>query len=80
MLERLLELLQSGETRNVNELARALDTSPEMVRAMLENLKRLGYLKEIDDLCGSECSGCAIAGSCGARANAKIWMVTHRVK
>ena len=75
MLERLVELLRPGDTRNVNELARIMDTSPEMVRAMLEHLSRLGYLKAIDNTCNAACGDCPLASSCKASAGEKIWMI-----
>lgn len=79
MLERLLDLVQSGGTRSINDLARALDTSPELVQAMLENLGRMGYLKAIDGSCNTKCGGCPIAGECGTSASSKVWAVAGKV-
>lgn len=73
MLERLLDLLQAGGTRSVDDLARVLDTSPELVQAMLENLGRMGYLKAIDGACNTQCGGCPLACSCGVGAGGKAW-------
>ncbi len=77
MLERLLDLLQSGGTRSVDDLARVLDTSPDMVKAMLESLRRMGYLKAIDNTCNTQCGGCSLAYSCGANAGGKVWALTN---
>lgn len=77
MLERLLGLLEAGGTARVDDLARALDTSPHMVEAMLETLRRMGYLNAIDNDCKIECGGCPVAHSCGASAGGKVWTLTN---
>ncbi|HHN94259.1 MAG TPA: hypothetical protein ENK17_05780 [Anaerolineae bacterium] len=66
MLEQLLELLRAGGTHRVQDLARALDTTPEMVTAMLEGLGRMGYLKPVSASCDGECRRCPLAGMCAA--------------
>ncbi len=78
MLERLLDLLQAGGTRSVDDLARILDTSPELVQAMLENLGRMGYLKTIDSTCNTQCGGCPLARSCGVGTGSKAWTLAER--
>ncbi len=77
MLERLLDLLQAGGTRSVDDLARILDTSPELVQAMLENLGRIGYLKALDGTCNTQCGDCTLACSCGAGAASKVWTLAE---
>ncbi len=79
MLERLLDLVQAGGTRSIDELACALDTTPELIQAMLENLGRMGYLKVVDGACSAPCGDCALASDCGAGAGSKVWAVTGRV-
>jgi hypothetical protein len=78
MLERLLDLVQSGETRHIDGLARELDTTPELVYAMLEDLIRMGYLKAVDGVCETQCGSCSLACECGAGANGRVWTVTER--
>jgi FeoC like transcriptional regulator len=77
MLECLLGLLRAGGTYRVGDLASALGTSPELVEAMLESLQHMGYLKTVGDACTQACSGCPLAGACGANASGKIWTLTH---
>jgi FeoC like transcriptional regulator len=75
MLEDLMRLLHAGGTYRVDELARALGTSPEMVTAMLGSLQRLGYLNTVGETCTDACSGCPLVGGCGANAGGKLWTV-----
>ncbi len=78
MLERLLDLVQSGGTRHIDDLARELNTTPELVRVMLEKLSRIGYLKAVDGACSTQCGGCPLACSCSVGTASKVWTVTRR--
>jgi DNA-binding IscR family transcriptional regulator len=66
MLNRLLELLRAGGTHRVADLARELETTPQLVEAMLENLTRMGYLQPMGGECGAGCAGCQLARVCAA--------------
>lgn len=81
MIERLLELMQTGGAWRVDDLARALDTTPGLVRVMLEDLARRGYLHAPTNACDAKCSGCALAGNCtdGAPATGILWTMTEKV-
>jgi len=68
MLNRLLELLRAGGTHRVTDLARELETTPGLVEAMLENLARMGYLKQVGGECGEKCAACPLGGLCAAGA------------
>jgi DNA-binding IclR family transcriptional regulator len=73
MLNQLLDLLRSGGTHRVADLARALETTPELVEVMLEDLVRMGYLRQMGAECGIGCAACSLAGSCTASAGGKVW-------
>ena len=77
MLERLLGLLRSGDasrgTRSVADLARKLDTTPELVEMMLEDLSRMGYLREVGGECAGKCASCSEADLCVAGSRSKLW-------
>ncbi len=74
MLNRLLELLRMGGTHRVTELARELETTPQLVEAMLEDLARMGYLKRVGGECGGGCAACPLAGLCATGAdNGRVW-------
>jgi hypothetical protein len=77
MLERLLELLRSGGTRRVSDLARELDATPELVGMMLEDLARMGHLKRVGGECGEKCGACPVAGLCAAGESGQLWAWTE---
>lgn len=67
MLERLIALLEEGGTYRVADLARALDTTPELVEMMLEDLARRGRIRPVDPTCPSShaaCADCPLASHC----------------
>jgi hypothetical protein len=78
MLDRLLELLQSGGTHRVGDLARALDTTPELVEVMLDDLSRMGYLRQVGGQCTEMCETCPMAGLCAAGSSGQLWTLTAR--
>jgi len=78
MLDRLLELLRAGGTYRVTDLARELETTPELVEAMLENLGRMGYLKLVGGTCAGGCTACSLAGLCTAGGSGRVWTLTDK--
>lgn len=81
MLNKLLVLLKEGGTQRVSDLARALDTTPELVEAMLEDLERMGYIKPVSGSCSDKCATCPMADSCAAGAGGEqIWTLVDRRK
>ena len=78
MLNHLLELLQAGGTHRVGDLARALDTTPELVEAMLEDLGRMGYLRQVGGQCAETCGACSMAGLCAAGSSGQLWTLTEK--
>jgi predicted ArsR family transcriptional regulator len=66
MLNKLLELLHEGGARRIRDLADELDTTPELVQLMLQDLARMGYLKHVDAECPATCTACPMSGSCVA--------------
>ncbi len=75
MLDRLLELLRAGGTHRVSDLARALDTTPELVEMMLEDLSRAGYVKPVA-ACTETCASCPLADSCIPAQPGKAWTLS----
>jgi hypothetical protein len=64
MLEQLLAEIRSGNTLEVNALASRLNCSPEMVRAMLEHLARIGLLQPFSTCSDGRCGGCSLSDAC----------------
>jgi hypothetical protein len=78
MLNHLLELLQAGGTHRVIDLAHALDTTPELVEVMLDDLGRMGYLKRMGGACGEACEACSMTGLCAAGSSGQLWSLTEK--
>jgi len=82
MLEQLNHLIQQGGVLTPEILARKLNTSPEMVVMMLEDLQRRGLLQEAGSLQTCEktaCKGCAAASNCPL-SGARIWQLKEKSK
>jgi predicted ArsR family transcriptional regulator len=83
MLQALLrEIARAQRLQTPQDLARALDTSPEMVRTMAEQLERQGYLQEAAQ-CAEGCAECALGALCNvsepAEGNgARLWSLTEK--
>jgi hypothetical protein len=77
MLNRLLDLLRAGGTRRVADLARELDTTPELVEVMLEDLCRKGYLRQVAGGCGEKCASCSMSGLCAAGGDGQLWVLAE---
>jgi len=74
MLEQILQEISSGNSLDVNRLAARLDTSPEMVAALLDHLSRIGVLENIKCRAQS-CKGCHLINQCGsAKKENRLWM------
>jgi hypothetical protein len=91
MLNQLLELLWAGDTHRVADLARELDTTPALIEVMLEDLTRMGYLKQVRGDCTETCGACPMAGLCAAGSpstvdgtsalgagSGRLWTLTER--
>jgi Mn-dependent DtxR family transcriptional regulator len=74
MVERLLNLLQRGGTITIDQLARELETSPEVVSGMIDHMARQGWLKSLVENCHVACAGCAVARECGRGEKARTWV------
>ena len=78
MLNRLLEMLREGSVRRVADLARELETTPELIEMMLEDLCRKGYLGRAEGACGEGCGSCSMTGMCAAGSGGKLWSLTEK--
>jgi hypothetical protein len=60
ILERVLELLAQRKVASPDEIARALNSSPDAARSMLQTLQRKGLVHRIQAqaACGSSCNQC----------------------
>ena len=78
MLDTLLRILRDGGTHQLSDLARELDTTPELVEAMLGDLVRMGYLRQVRTDCGEACGSCPLSGLCAAGGTGRMWALTEK--
>lgn len=77
MLETLLAMLRRGGTRRVEDLARELGTTPELVEMMVEDLVRMGVLRPMSVSCAERCAGCLAAGVCTVGGRGRAWVLSQ---
>jgi hypothetical protein len=81
MLEKLLTELRTNGLSSAASLAEKLDTTPQMVTAMLDQLERMGYLRTIQESCeGGSCGACAVNSFCTSSIGekAKVRLLTDK--
>jgi Mn-dependent DtxR family transcriptional regulator len=74
MLEQLVREIRAGGTLEVHSLARRLNTSPQIVEAMLEHLQRSGLISAYVN-CGDRCQGCGLKEACHTKPKngVRLW-------
>ena len=77
MLEKLITLLHDPHTHSLNDLAHKLDTTPAMVEIMLEDLERMGYVRQVTG-CDNSCPSCPTKNTCIPTGQARIWVPVER--
>jgi hypothetical protein len=70
MFDKLVKEIQSGGSFDINTLAQRLDTTPELVKLMLEQLQKMGHIKAYE-ACTSSCDHCGLKSSCSSPAGSK---------
>ena len=77
MIEQLLRILAEGGVHSYEELAERLSVPTPLLEMMLEDLSRLGYLRSINNGCGTRCAGCSIGG-CSIAGPSRLWVLTEK--
>lgn len=78
MLGNILRLAADCGTIRCEELALALDTSPELVRLALAELVRHDYLQTVVRGCSTACEHCPLRAACLYRRQPRVWMLTGK--
>ena len=78
MLEELLRRIAAGGTHSLAELANKLGVGEELLRQMIEDLTRLGYLRLVTGGCAEHCTGCSLAGTCAVGSAGQVWSLTDK--
>jgi DNA-binding Lrp family transcriptional regulator len=66
-------LLKRGGTITIDEMARELNTSPEVVSGMIDHMTRQGWLRSMSASCDSACNACTFARDCVRVEQARTW-------
>jgi len=79
MLAQLLAEIHSGNAWEVRQLAERLNTSPQMVQAMLEHLERTGVIQS-SATCQVGCGNCSLQQACRAanHSDLRLWQVKNK--
>jgi hypothetical protein len=82
MLLELISEIENGGTLETSQLAHKLNTTPEMISALLDHLRRSGLLKTYET-CGDGCAGCSLGSLCdykNGQGAAQIWEYEEKGK
>lgn len=77
MLCKILRLTAERGGIRCKDLARALDTSPDIVRLALADLVRRDYLQAVPG-CSCVCENCLLRAACHYRRQPQVWMLTRK--
>jgi hypothetical protein len=77
MIDRLLRLVAEGGVHSYEDLTRHLSISQPLLEMMLEDLSRVGYLRQVGDGCAGHCSGCPVGG-CSVAGPGRLWALTEK--
>jgi hypothetical protein len=78
VLEDLLDILREGSAYSYDELAARLGTSQVMLETMLEDLGRMGYIKQVAAACEGACASCSMNGVCAVGSSGRVWTLTEK--
>lgn len=78
MLRELLKLIALGRAISIKDLAHNLGLEEKMVRTMVEELEKMGYLYSRPLECPAQCEGCPLKAACKVVGIEKIWFLTEK--
>lgn len=76
MFRKVLRLAIERGTACDGELVRELNISPELLRLVLEELVRRGYLRALAPGCSAGCGCCPLRAACLYRGGPRAWLIT----
>ncbi len=80
MFDKLNAILERGGTVTIDQLARELDTTPEVAREMLEYLVHSGWLHDLALVCDQPCTECVLARDCTHFNRGRVWQVNSVIR
>jgi hypothetical protein len=74
MFDKLITRLKRGGTTTVDEMARELDTTPEVIAGMIDHLARTGQLHPMKVSCDRACNECLTVRDCQSPNRSRVWL------
>ncbi len=66
--------MKRGGTVTVAEMARELDTTPEVVAGMIDQMTRTGQLHPMNVSCDLACNQCLLVRDCHKPQRSRVWL------
>ena len=76
MFDKLMALLKRGGAVTIDQAARELDTTPEVVSGMIDHMTQQGWLRSMSASCETRCGECVFVRDCTRADNQRIWLIT----
>ena len=73
MFERIMSIMKRGGTATVEQMARELNTTPEVVAGAIDQMARAGLLRQMSASCESSCNQCVFAPQCHHYGAGRLW-------
>ena len=77
-LQGLLRLLAGGTVHTLAQLAAELGLDQELLKQMLLDLERAGYVQTISGCAEGQCRSCDLQGLCTLGQRQRVWIVTEK--
>jgi predicted ArsR family transcriptional regulator len=77
MLLSLLQIIHSGQVHSLKQLAQQLDVSKALLKGMIDQLVRMGYLRQVKADCLGTCTGCRESSMCKTSDSPRLWALTE---
>ncbi len=77
MFERILSIMKRGGATTLEQMARELNTTPQVVAGAIDQMERSGLLRQMSASCESSCSQCVFARQCQHFGPGRVWQLRH---
>jgi len=78
LMQILQHLAKNDEVCSLSHLAHQLGIDQDLLREMLDNLVKAGYLRAIGEACPQECQDCPMVTACLSMHPPKAWILTGK--
>ena len=74
MFDKLMSILKRDGAVTVDQMARELATTPEVVNGMIDHLARVGSLRQMSAACDTTCRECMFVRDCARADKGRVWL------